>query len=325
MNKGIERRALFGALPGLAVLPALAQGSFPDRPVRYIVPFTPAGITDMMARLVGQKLSEIWNRPVVIENRPGANAMIGADAVAKSPADGYTLLAITLTHAVNATLFPNAPYDFRRDFSAISVLAAVPLVVCVNVNSPVQSLADLVTLARAGTINGGSSGNGSPPHLALETFRRVAHLGDRVTHVPYRGGAPSVTDLVAGNIQLLISNLPECIGQIRGGRLRALAVTGPQRHAQLPDVPTVREAGMPGLEMTNWTAMVIHSATPPPVKAIVERDTVAAMRDADLRRRGEEAGFELVGWDAARSAQFITTETERWGRLVTEAGIRPDA
>lgn len=320
----IARRTLLATPSALAAMPALAQAAFPERPVRYIVPFTPAGITDMMARLVGQRLSEIWNKPVVVENRPGGNALIGADAAAKAPPDGYTLLAITLTHAVNATLFPNAPYDFRRDFSAISILASVPLVVCVNVNSPVRTLSDLVAFGRSNTINAGSSGNGSPPHLALETFRRVADLGDRVTHVPYRGGAPSVTDLVAGNIQLLISNLPECIAQVRGGRLRALAVTGPQRHAQLPDVPTVREAGMPGLEMMNWTGMVVHSHTPQNVKAIIERDTLLAMRDADLRRRGEEAGFDLLGWDAARSTRFIADETQRWGSLVTEAGIRAD-
>lgn len=320
------RRSLLAAAPALGAAPALAQAQapYPDRPVRYIVPFTPAGITDMMARLVGQRLSEIWSKPVVIENRPGGNALIGADAAAKSPADGYTLLAITLTHAVNATLFPNAPYDFRRDFTPVSVLASVPLVVCVNVNNPARTLQDLVAYGRTNTINGGSSGNGSPPHLALENFRRVANLGDRVTHVPYRGGAPSVTDLVAGNIQLLISNLPECIAQVRGGRLRALAVTGPQRHAQLPDVPTVREAGMPGLEMTNWTAMVVHAGTPAPIKAIIERDTLAAMRDAEVRRRGEEAGFDLVGWDSARSSQFVVAETQRWASLVTEAGIRAE-
>lgn len=320
----IARRTLLAAAPALGAAPAFAQSTFPDRPVRYIVPFTPAGITDMMARLVGQRLSEIWNKPVVVENRPGGNALIGAEAAAKSPPDGYTLLAITLTHAVNATLFPNAPYDFRRDFSAISVLASVPLVVCVNVNHPARTLADLVAFGRTSTINGGSSGNGSPPHLALENMRRVANLGDRITHVPYRGGAPSVTDLVAGNIQLLISNLPECIAQVRGGRLRALAVTGPQRHGQLPDVPTVAEAGMPALEMTNWTAMVVHSQTPDAVKAVIERDTLAAMRDAELRRRGEEAGFDLVGWDAARSGRFIAEQTQRWGALVTEAGIRAE-
>lgn len=318
------RRTLLAAVPALGAAPVFAQTAFPDRPVRYIVPFTPAGITDMMARLVGQRLSETWGKPVVVENRPGGNALIGAEAAAKAPADGYTLLAITLTHAVNATLFPNAPYDFRRDFSAISVLASVPLVVCVNVNNPARTLGDLVAYSRLNQVNAGSSGNGSPPHLALETFRRVAHLGDRLTHVPYRGGAPSVTDLVAGNIQLLISNLPECIAQLRGGRLRALAVTGPQRHPQLPDVPTVREAGMPGLEMTNWTAMVVHSQTPDAVKAIIERDTLGAMRDADVRRRGEEAGFELVGWDAVRSGRFIAEETQRWGALVAEAGIRAE-
>lgn len=221
-------------------------------------------------------------------------------------------------------LFPNAPYDFRRDFAALSVLAAVPLVVCVNAGSPARTLGELVVLARTRTLNGGSSGNGSPPHLALETFRRAAHLGERIVHVPYRGGAPSVTDLVAGNIHLLISNLPECIGQVRGGRLRALAVTGAERHPHLPEVPTVREAGMPALEMSNWTAAMTNAAVPAPIRARIERDTLAAMRDPELRRRAEEAGFALLGWDAARSGRFIAEETERWASLVAEAGIRAD-
>lgn len=331
MPPATDRRTMLLALAAAGALPlrpAAAQGSaadaFPDRPVRYIVPFTPAGITDMMARLVAQKLSEAWSRPVVVENRPGGNALIGAEAAAKSPPDGHTLLAITLTHAVNASLFPNAPYDLRRDFAPVSILGSLPLVVCVNPSNPVNSLAELMAQARTGRVNGGSSGNGSPPHLALELFRRAAGAGPNLVHVPYRGGAPGVTDLVAGNLDLLISNLPECVGQVKAGRLKALAVTSEQRHKLLPEVPTTAEAGAPGLVITNWTGMLTNAAVPAPIRAKIERDTLAAMRDPDLLRRGEEAGFEMLGWDAARSRAFLDAEVERWGRLVAEAGIKVD-
>lgn len=329
-----SRRTFMGLLPAAAaaVVPfatprsaGAQQAAYPERPVRYIVPFPPGGLTDIMARLVGQKLAESWGRPVVIDNRPGGNALIGADAAAKAAPDGYTLLAITLTHAVNATLFPNAPYDFRRDFTTISVLGSLPLVVCVNANSPVQTLGDLAERARTGVLNGGSSGNGSPPHLGLELFRRASGAGDRITHIPYRGGAPSVTDLVAGNIDLLVSNLPECLAQLRGGRLRGLAVTSEARHPLVPEIPTAREAGMPEIEMTNWTAMLTNAGTPAPVRDQLERDTLAAIKDAEVTRRAQEGGFEVLAWDSDRSAEFVRRETDRWAQLVNEAGIQPDA
>lgn len=321
----ITRRAALSLPLGL---PLIAQAqpapAFPDRPVRYIVPFTPAGLTDIMARLVAQKLSETWNRPVVVENRAGGNAMIGADAAAKSPPDGHTLLAITLTHAVNVSLFPNAPYDLMRDFVPVSVLGSLPLVVVVNAANPARNLADLVAQARSRVLNGGSSGNGSPPHLGLELFRRVAGAGGNITHVPYRGGAPGVTDLVAGNLDFMVSNLPECLAQIQGGRLRGLAVTSPTRHRLVPDIPTVLEANAPDLQMTNWTAMLTNAAVPRPVLAEIVRATQLSMRDADLRRRGEEGGFDMLGWDPDRSRSFMEAEVQRWGRLVREAGIRAD-
>jgi len=318
------RRTTFALL----ALPALAraQPAFPDRSPRYIVPFTPAGLTDIMARFVAQKLSEIWGRAVVVENRAGGNALIGADAAAKAPPDGHTLLAITLTHAVNATLFPNAPYDFRRDFAAVSLLGSLPLVVVVNAErSPARDLAGLLELARSRPLNGGSSGHGSPPHLGLELFRRASGAGDRLVHVPYRGGAPGVTDLAAGNLDLMVSNLPECLAQIRSGRLRPLALTAPDRHPLVPEVPTVHELGQPQLEISNWTAMLVQAAVPPPLLARIERDTLAAIHDPDTTRRAREAGFQVLGWDAARSTQFIRAETDRWATLVNEAGIRPDA
>lgn len=321
----LPRRATLAALP-LAVLaaPARAQG-FPDRPVRYIVPFAPGGLTDIMARLVAQRLSETWNRPVVVENRAGGNAMIGAEAAAKSPPDGHTLLAITLTHAVNVSLFPNAPYDLLRDFAPVSVLGSLPLVVVVNANSPIRSLADLFAAARSRPLNAGTSGNGSPPHLGMELVRRASGAGANITHVPYRGGAPSVTDLVAGNLDFMVSNLPECLAQIQAGRLRPLGITSEARHRLLPEVPTVAELGQPGLTLTNWTAMLTNSAVPAPVLAEISRATQLAMRDPETRRRAEEGGFDVLGWEPDRSRAFIAGEVERWARLVAEARIRPDA
>lgn len=320
----ISRRMAL-ALP-LTMPPALAraQGAYPDRPVRYIVPFTPAGLTDIMARLVAQRLGEIWNRPVVVENRAGGNAMIGADAAAKSPPDGLTLLAITLAHAVNVSLFPNASYDLMRDFAPVSVLGSLPLVVCVNPANPARSLQELMAQARSRVMNGGSSGNGTPPHLGLELFRRASGAGANITHVPYRGGAPSVTDLMAGNLQLLVSNLPECLPQLQAGQLRGLAVTGAGRHRLVPDIPTVAEAGAPEMQITSWTAMVTNAAVPAPILAEIGRATQLALREGEARRRAEEGGFDILAWDADRSKTFIAEEVTRWGRLVREAGIRAD-
>ena len=323
----ISRRTTLGlvatlALPGMA----RAQTGFPDRNPRYIVPFPPGGLTDIMARILGQKLGEIWNRPVVIDNRAGGNGLIGAELGAKAAPDGHTLLAITLTQAVNATLFPNAPYDFRRDFAVLSLLGSLPLVVVVNAEkSPARNLQQLVELARGRTLNGGSSGNGSPPHLGLELLRRATRAGDNIVHVPYRGGAPSVTDLAAGNLDVMVSNLPECLAQIRGGRLRPLALTSAERHALVPEVPTVRELGMPELEITNWTAVLTQAAVPAPLLARLERDVQTAVQDAETKRRGVEAGFQMLGWDATRSTRFVREETDRWATLVNEAQIKPDA
>ncbi len=304
--------------------PAHAPG-FPQRTVRYIVPFTPAGLTDIMARILANRLGEVWQKPVVVENRAGGNAMIGADAVARAAADGHTLLAMTLTHAVNATLFPNAPYNLLRDLSMVSVLGSLPLLVVVNAASPIRSLDELSIAARARTLNAGSSGNGSPPHLGLELFRIAARAQGNVTHVPYRGGAPGVTDLVAGNLDFMVSNLPECIAQVQGGRLRALATTGETRHRLLPEVATVAELGMPGLTMSSWTGMMLPSATPTPIRDQIEAATLAVLAEPDTARRVADAGFDLTAWPAARSDAFLRAEVTRWGQLVQEARIRPDA
>ncbi len=330
MQRATRRRAALGLalLPAaprrLAAQTAAAADAFPERPVRYVVPFAPAGLTDIMARLLAQRLSEIWSKPVVVDNRPGGNAMVGADLAAKAVPDGHTLLAVTLTHAVNVSLYPNATYDLRRDFAAVSVLGALPLVVCVPVGHPARDLAGLLAMARTTPMSAGSSGNGSPPHLGLELVRRISGAGSNLVHVSYRGGAPAVTDLVAGNLDLIVSNLPECIGQLRGDRLRGLAITDATRHRLVPDIPTVAEAGVPDLLITNWTAVLTNAGVPCPVLRRLEIDTLAAMRDPELVHRAEDGGFDVLGWDAGRSSAHLNAEVERWGRLVAEAGIRAD-
>jgi len=317
----LPRRALF-ALP---LLPAAARAQdFPDRTVRLVVPFTPAGQTDIISRLVAQQLQEGWGRPVVVENRPGGNAMIGADSVAKAAPDGHFLLAITLTHAVNASLFPDAPYNFGRDLTTLAVLGSLPLVVVVREGAPWRSLAELAAAAKAGPLNGGSSGTGSPPHLALELFRRATAAGPKLQHVPYRGGAPSVTDLVAGNLDLLVSNLPECLPQIQGGRLRALAVTGPAPHPLLPGVPTVAEAGMPGLGITSWTAIQAPAALPAPLAERIAAAIRRAVMAPEVVRKATELGFALAPLPVAESRAFVAAEVARYATRAAEAGIRPE-
>jgi tripartite-type tricarboxylate transporter receptor subunit TctC len=309
-------------LAAAAPLAARAQ-TFPDRPVRYIVPFPPGGLTDVMARLLGAKLADIWGRPVVVENRAGGSAMIGADAVAKSPPDGHTLLAITSTHTVNPSLFPNAPYDFARDLRVVSVLGALPLVVVVRADAPYRTLADLAAAARTRPMNGGSSGNGTPPHLGLELFR-IAAQAPQLQHVPYRGGAPSLTDLLGGSLDLIVSNLPECLPHIQGGRLRGLAVTAESRHPLIPEIPTTREAGFPTLLITNWTGLAIPRATPEPIVAQLSAAVQRAMADPDLRTRAEAGGFAIVASPPDLSEAFAREEMARWAKLVADAGIKAE-
>ena len=316
------RRQLF-ALALAAALPVLAHAqAYPARQVRYIVPFPPAGATDIMARNVAQVLSDAWSQPVVVENRAGGNALIGAELASKAPADGYTFLAITLTHAINATLFPKAPFDLRRDFIAVSILASSPMLVVVNPSSPAKTLAELTSLARSKPLNAGSSGNGTPPHMGLEQYRQTA--GFKATHVPYKGGAPSLTDLVGGQLDFIVSNLPESIGHVKGGRLRPLALTSRNRHPLVPDVPTTQEAGMPGLSITNWTALLVPAGTPPEIVARIQADAAKGLRSPQMTAKVQEQGFEVIGSTSAEAQAFVGAEIERWSKVVRDAGLKAD-
>jgi tripartite-type tricarboxylate transporter receptor subunit TctC len=317
-------RPLHAALAIIVAAFALAASAqtYPSRTVRYIVPFPAAGLTDLMARNVAQRLSEQWKQPVIVENKPGANAQLGADLAAKSPADGYTLLAVTLAHAVNVTMFPDAPYSLQKDLTPVGVLGSLPLMIVVNANSPIRSLADLVAEGKKRTLNGGSSGNGTPPHLGLELLGQQA--GIKVQHIPYKGGAPSLADLMGGQIDLIVSNFPESLPHVKGGKLRALAVTSKQRHPLLPGVPTTAELGFPDLAITNWTGMMVPAATPAALVGRLNADVNAVLAEPEMKKRIIEQGFEPVAMTPAEARAFIEAESVRWGKLVRDAGIKPD-
>lgn len=318
------RHALRGALAAAAFAAACGVHAqlYPAKPVRYIVPFPPGGATDIMARNVAQKVSDTWKQPVVVDNRPGGSAMIGAEMAAKSPADGYTWLAMTLTHATNVTLFPQAQYNLLKDLTAVSVLGAMPLVVVVHPDSPVRTLAELTALGRSRQLLAGSSGNGTPPHLGLELYRTLTKVS--LQHVPYKGGAPSLVDLVGGRTDFIVSNLPECIAYIKGGRLRPLAITTGARHVLIPDVPTVAEAGLPGFEITNWTGLMVPAGTPRDIVARIQAESMNALRQPDMMQKVREQGFEVVTSTPESAQAFIAAEVARWGKLVRDANIKAD-
>lgn len=307
-----------------AAAPAAAQGpaDYPSKPIRYVVPFAPGGLTDIMARMVGHQLSEEWGKPIVIDNKPGGNANIGADQVAKAPADGYTWLAVTLTHASNVTLFPKLPFNMQKDLVPVARIASSPMTVVVPANSPIQSMKDLVEAARKGKLNAGSSGNGTPPHLTLALFESLT--GTKLTHVPYKGGAPSMTDLIGGQIDVVFSNFPESLAYVKGGKLRALAVTTRERHPLLPDVPTVAEVGFPDLLVENWTGMMMPAGTPKPVIDKVGTAVAKMVEVKSVRDRIVAAGFSPAPQASAPFADYFQGEVARWAKLIDQKGIRAE-
>ncbi len=246
---------------------------------------------------------------------------LGAETALRAPPDGQTLLIITSTHAINATLVPDPPYNFRADAATLTLLGALPLVAVVPAGSPADTLADLARLARQRPLNGGSSGIGTPAQVALEVFRREVPGAIGLQHVPYRGGAPAIADLLGARLDFLFANLPDALAQVQGKRLRALAVTGPARHWLLPAVPAVAEAGFPALEICSWTALVAATAVPAALRSRIAQ-AAAAMADPETAGRATEAGFDVLGWDETRSMAFVTAETERRGSLVRDTKSR---
>ena len=308
---------VFAAVPG----EAYAQ-SYPEKTIRYVVPFPPGGITDMMARTISLKAFDATKQAIVVDNRPGANALLGADLVAKSTPDGYTWLAMTITHTVNATLFPQAPFSFSRDLKAVAVLGTLPMVVVAPQSLPVKTLADLTALGRTRSLNGGSSGNGTPQHLAFELYRQLA--GVNAQHIPFKGGGPSTISLIGGHLDFIITGLPECLPHIRSGKLRALAVGGVARLPAISEVPTTAELGMPTLAITSWTGLMVPSATPKHIIARINAEVARVLKQPDTAERVREQGFDIVAGPPEDAQRFMASEVERWGKLVRDANIKVD-
>lgn len=309
-----------GLLPAAALAQAYPR---PGAPIRYVVPFPPGGLTDMMARLVAQQLGDRWGVSVVVENKPGSGGQIGAAEVARAAGDGQTLLAVTMSHAVNATLYRGkAPFDFEKDLRPVALLAGSPMLVVVPAASPIRTLPELADAAKTRRLNAGSSGNGTPPHLTLALFNQLQ--GTTIQHVPYKGGAPSMADLIGGQIDVIFSNFPESQAHVTGGRLRALALASAARHPLFPDVPTTAEAGLPGLAVENWTAMMAPAATPDPVVAKLGDEVVRILAAPEIADRARTQGFRVDARGPAAFAPFLTSEIGRWAKLIAAARIAVD-
>ncbi|WP_421988327.1 Bug family tripartite tricarboxylate transporter substrate binding protein [Roseococcus sp.] len=296
--------------------------NFPTRPVRIVVPLAPGGSADVLARIVGEQLGTRWGQPVVVENRPGAGGNIGAEAVARSPGDGYTLLLGTLgIHAASA-IYPRLSYDPARELAPVTVLGELPNVIIVNPSLPARNLRELLELARArpGALSFGSAGNGSSTHLAGEAFLLAARV--QIAHVPYRGSGPALNDLVAGNIQVMFENLPTVPPLAQAGSVRPLAVTSGHRSPAMPDVPTAEEAGLPGYVATAWLALAAPASVPAPLLERLNADTRAVLAEPALRERLAGLGITPVGGTVAESRAFFASETEKWNRVIQAAGIR---
>ncbi len=321
--RGMLRWAL-GALFACIAMVVSAQ-SYPNRTIRLVVPFPAAGTTDILARAAAQKLTEAFGQSVIVDNRPGAAGNIGSDLVAKSAPDGYTLLMGTVgTHAINPSLYSKMPYDHVKDFVPVVLVAGVPNVLVVNPALPVNSVADLIKLAKdkPGQINFASSGSGTSIHLSGELFKTMA--GVDITHIPYKGSSPALTDLIGGQVQIMFDNLPSALPQIKAGKLRAIAVTSSKRAPVLPDVPTISESGVPGFEASSWFGMLAPAGTPAPIVARINAEVNKWLQSAEAREKLLSQGAEAAGGSPQQFANHIRAESEKWAKVVKASGAKVD-
>jgi tripartite-type tricarboxylate transporter receptor subunit TctC len=318
----MKRSVFLKGLAAAALAPALAraQGAYPEKQIRMVIPFAPGGTTDLLARAVGQHMQEAWGQVVVADNRAGANGVVAGDIVAKSAADGYTLFTVAMGHAINPLIYKKLPYDGVNDFTPISLLATFPQLVLVHPSLPVKTLQELIDFARKSPkpLNYGSGGNGSSQHLAGALFAHMAGL--TMTHVAYKGGNPAQLDLMAGNLDLVIIQ-PNSKEVVTSGKLRALAVSSPQRSPDYPDVPTVAEAGVPGYQSVAWYGLVGPKNMPDALLAKLSQETIRAVAAPSVRAVISTQGGVAVGGTPAEFADFITAERKRYEAIVREAGM----
>jgi tripartite-type tricarboxylate transporter receptor subunit TctC len=328
----ISRRQLlaFAAAAGLWPAASRAQSGWPTKPVRIVVPFAPAGTTDILARALAPELSRVFGQPFVIDNKPGAGGNLGADMIAKSPPDGYNLLMGTVgTHAINAALYPKMPYDHIRDFAPVTLVAGVPNVLVMNPAKAeaykIASVPDLIRYAKAnpGKLNMASSGNGTSIHLSGELFKTMT--GTFMLHFPYRGSGPALLDLMGGTMDLMFDNLPSSLPQIKAGKLKALAVTSAVRSAAVPDLPTIAEAAkIPGFDASSWFGLLAPAGTPPDIVNRIQQETAKALASPAVKERLLSQGAIPGGGTPAQFAKFIADETAKWAKVVRASGAKVD-
>jgi tripartite-type tricarboxylate transporter receptor subunit TctC len=317
--------SLLAGAAALLVTGGVSAQAFPSKAVRIVVPQTPGGASDALARIVGQKLSERWGQPVVVENKPGAGGNVGTEYVAKSPADGYTLLMSYVgTQAINGSLYKSLPYDPYKDFATVATLATVPFALVVNQAFTPKTVPELVAYAKANTgpVNFGSAGNGSLNHLLGEMFNMSQ--GVKLVHVPYKGAAGALTDTIGGQIQMTFTSLPSVAGHIRSDRLRALAVTGSRRSAAFPAVPTFAESGLAGFEISPWFGLLAPAGTPAAVVRKINADVAEALRDKDLQDKFAAAGADPYVTTPEQFGRVLQDDIQKWSQVVKASGARID-
>ena len=321
------RRRFLQLAAGAAVLPAVSTiakaQTWPSRPIRLIIGYTPGGSADLTARLMGQWLSERLGQPFVIENRPGGGTNIATEAVVRAAPDGYTLLLAAPANAINATLYDKLNFNFLRDVEPVAGIIRFPNVVVVNPSVPVKTIPELIAYAKAnpGKLNMASSGNGSTIHMSGELFKMLT--GIDMVHVPYRGGAPALTDLISGQVQVMFDNIPTCAEHVKSGKLRGLAVTSTTRSEVLPDLPPVADF-LPGYEASAWYGFGAPKGTPPEIIERLNKETNAVLADATAKKRFAELGAFLLPGSAADFGKLLADETEKWGKVVKFSGARVD-
>ncbi len=322
------RRHLLYAAPLAAMaapFPAAFAQAYPSRPIRFIVPFAAgAGVLDIMARLVGQHLGQSLGQQVLIDNRPGAGGNVGAEVAAKAVPDGYTMLMGAVALVVSPYLYARLPFDPLTDLAPVTQVNSAPLMLVVHPSLPVNSVAELIAYAKArpGALNYGSGGVGATPFLATELFKSMA--GIDVVHVPYKGGAPALADLVAGQLSFMIENVPGTLPFVKDGKLRALAITSRQRLALVPELPTMEEAGVPGYEMIGWNGIFVPKATPPEIVARLNTELVKVLRSTEVGEQLARLGAVPVGDTPEQFGAFVKAESARWGKIIKDLGIKPE-
>lgn len=301
-----------------------AQSVFPTRPVRILIPYPAGGAVDILGRTLGDELAKQWGQAVIVENRPGAGGVVASQALATSPPDGTTLMVVASGHATNPFLYSKLPYDTFKDFTAITLLASSPNIVLVRADSPFRTLADLLAQARAqpGSLSYGMAGNGTSTHLAGELLKSLARVD--IVAIPYKGGGPAINDLLGGQIPISLNNGPESVGQISGGRVRALGVTTAKRAAMLPDVPTIAEAGVPGYDTEVWWGVLGPAGLPADVLAKLSRDFVAALNAPAVKERLSNLAALPIGSSPGEFEARIRADFDKWGPVIKAAGIKPE-